>query len=249
VKQSCRTESKCCASYIQTLVMRVVFAAFALSGLATGSGPACTPIYPQACTSENFCETIGLGVWISVDNATDLPGTAIDGGRRYTLGQKDKDFKKNITAPNGGYCLAKNPPISDNCSRNATLCNSMESCMYRTDTGRWFRDDISSTCVSNCSHPLVFCDKNRCDSTMGCTWFIKSQSNADECFCYENPGIYGNPPKKPSLTWIFWDQPWSLLAFIPACIAALALGYYIFVFNIKPLWAKCCKKKPANSQA
>ena len=209
----------------------------------------CTPIYPQACTSESFCENIGLGVWVPVANGTYIPGTAIDGGRRYTLGQNDEEFTSIIYAPNGGYCTAKNAPISDNCSSNATLCNSMENCMYRDNGGgRWFKGDTSSACVNNCSHPLVFCDEGRCGSTMGCTWFIKSQSNADQCYCIENPGIYGYPPKRPSLTWIFWDQPWSLLAFIPACIGVLALGYYVFIYNILPLIRSCKKKKPINAQ-
>jgi len=202
----------------------------------------CSQLYPQTCTNSADCEAIGNGVWIPVENATDLPGTALLGGRRYTLGQTDEEFTTTIYAPNGGYCTRSLVAASTNCTSNATLCDTMDHCMY-SGNGRWFHGDSSSTCVSNCSHPLVYCDEGRCGSTMGCVWFIQSQSTSDQCFCRENPGIYGNPPKPPSLTWIFWDQPWSLLAFIPACIAVLALGYYIFIFNIRPLWQKCRKPK------
>jgi hypothetical protein len=121
----------------------------------------------------------------------------------------------------------------------------MDFCFYRAaGAGRWFHTNESSYCVSNCSSPLVFCDQNNCQSTLGCSWFVLTQSNEDQCFCIDNPGIFGNPPARPKLSWIFWDQPISMPIFVIAVIAAIALLYNIFVTNVKPFFNKLLKKRP-----
>jgi hypothetical protein len=207
------------------------------------SGGVCGVGSPQECTDESSC--VGAsGIWVPVADAVEVPGTAVQGGRRYTLGQSDEEFTTVISAPNGGYCTRQLSGISTECQGNATECLTMDSCFYRNNGGRWYRSSESETCVDNCSHPLVFCDKSRCQSALGCSWFIKTQSNSDQCFCIENPGIYGNPPARDKLGWIFWDQPVSLPIFIIAIIAGLAIAWNVWVFNIKPFFLKIFKKKP-----
>ncbi len=197
----------------------------------------------QECTDEASC--VGVqGVWIPVANATDLPATAVDGGRRFTLGQSDAEFETIIFAPNGGYCTQPLSVVPQECQNNATQCDSLDSCYYRTNGGRWFRSSESQTCISNCSHPLVYCDKTRCETTLGCDWFVKTQSSADQCFCIDNPGLFGNPPKKARITWIFWDQPVSLPVFVIAIIAIIAIAWNIWIYNLKPFFLKVFKKKP-----
>ena len=212
-------------------------------GALAGSSATCIVGTPEECTTEDSC--VGAnGVWIPVAEALEVPGTAVQGGRRYTLGQTDAEFTTVITAPNGGYCTRQVPPIPANCESNSTHCETMESCFYRSSGGRWFRTAESETCVDTCAHPLVFCDQARCQATLGCGWFIKTQSNSDQCYCIENPGIYGNPPPKEKLSWIFWDQPASLPIFVIAIIAVIAILWNVWIFNIKPFFLKVFKKKP-----
>lgn len=208
---------------------------------------ACSSSNPQACINKQACISVS-GVWITVDPATFIPGTALVGGRRYTLTQTDNDFSTTISAPHGGYCTIASqiPPASPECEADAESCSSMDACFYRkSGSGRWFHTDASSYCMSNCSHPLVFCNKGNCQTTMGCSWFVLSQANADQCYCIDNPGIFGNPPPKTKLSWIFWDQPISMPVFVIAVIAAIGLLYKIFVTNVKPFFDKLLfKKKP-----
>ena len=180
-----------------------------------------------------------------VANATYIPGTALVGGRRYVMGQNDREFTHTISAPNGGYCTFPSVAVSEECEANEDMCDTMDSCFYRTaGAGRWFHAAESTRCVSNCTHPLVFCDKGRCASTMGCSWFIKSQANVDQCYCIDNPGLNGNPPAKPRMTWIFWDQPVSIPIFVIACIAVIGIAYNVWLFNLKPFFARVFKRKP-----
>ena len=216
---------------------------FSVASETMGGSITCNPVNPEVCTDEESC-TAATGVWIPVAPATYIPGTAVGGGRRYTLEQSNSAFTSTIAAPNGGYCTLGTSPISENCQVNATFCHSMNGCMYRNDTGRWYHSLQSEACISTCSDPLVFCDQSRCQSTMGCSWFIKTQANSDQCYCMDNPGIFGNPPAPPSMPWAFWDQPWTLPIFIIAVIAGLAILYQIFIFNVKPFFHKIFKKKP-----
>lgn len=209
--------------------------ALGVSG-ASSSAVTCSASYPQACDSETSCST-AAGVWIPVNNATYMPPSALLGGRRYTIGQSDAEFATTIYAPNGGYCAEPVPAVSNNCDSNVTYCGTMGECFYRNPTaGRWFQDSSSSLCVSNCSDPLVFCSESRCGATFGCTWFVKTQSTEDECYCLEDPGIWGNPAPPASMSWIFWDQPASLPIFILACFGLIGLGYNVYIHNLRPLW-------------
>lgn len=199
---------------------------------------ACSTTHPQACATEPTCSSIS-GIWIPVTNATYIPPTALLGGRRYTIGQSNSEFETIIYAPNGGYCTPGAPVVDSNCDANITYCGSMGDCFHRgSGAGRWFQDTTSSSCVSNCSNPLVFCDQTRCKATFGCTWFVKTQATEDQCYCLEDPGIWGNPAPPAPLTWIFWDQPASLPVFILACIALLGLAYNVYIHNIRPLWQR-----------
>lgn len=210
-------------------------------------GESCSAQKPQLCTNSSAC-TDNSGVWIPVDPATYIPGTALVGGRRYTLTENDDQFAKQIVAPNGGYCTlaySSTQSVSAQCEENNELCTSFDECFYRkSGPGRWFHTDISSFCVSNCSHPLVFCDKTNCQTTLGCSWFVLSQSTDDQCYCIDNPGIFGNPPPRPKLNWIFWDQPISMPVFVIAILAALGILYNILVTNVKPFFEKLLNKKP-----
>ena len=206
--------------------------------------PACSPDAVTMCVDETSCTT-ATGVWVPVANATYIPGTALVGGRRYVMGQNDREFTHTISAPNGGYCTFPSVAVSEECEANEDMCDTMDSCFYRTaGAGRWFHAAESTRCVSNCTHPLVFCDKGRCASTMGCSWFIKSQANVDQCYCIDNPGLNGNPPAKPRMTWIFWDQPVSIPIFVIACIAVIGIAYNVWLFNLKPFFARVFKRKP-----
>ena len=198
---------------------------------------------PQDCGDEASCVGVS-GVWVAVADGIDSGATAVQGGRRYTLGQTDEEFETVVSAPNGGYCTRELASIPSSCSNNATQCTNMGDCFYRPDGGRWFHSDAGETCVSNCSHPLVYCDQTRCGQTLGCGWFILTQLNADQCYCIENPGIYGNPPARAKLSWMFWDQPASLPIFILAIIAILAIVWNVIQFNIKPFFRKVFKPKP-----
>jgi len=216
--------------------------ALMLGAAALGSST-CIVGTPEECTTEATC--VGAnGVWVPVADALEAPGTAVQGGRRYTLGQSDSEFTTVISAPNGGYCTRQVSAIPSNCEANSTLCESMESCFYRSNGGRWFRTAESEACIDTCTHPLVFCDQTRCEATLGCGWFVKTQSNSDQCFCIENQSIFGNPPAKEKLSWIFWDQPVSIPIFVIAVIAALAIAWNVWIFNIKPFFLKVFKKKP-----
>lgn len=211
--------------------------------VAAGGSGTCIVGTPEECTSEATC--VGAnGVWVPVADALEVPGTAVQGGRRYTLGQTDSEFTTVISAPNGGYCTREISAIPATCESNFIHCESMESCFYRQAGGRWFRSTQSQACVDKCAHPLVFCDQARCESTLGCGWFVKTQSNADQCFCIENPSIFGNPPAKEKLSWIFWDQPVSLPIFVIAIIALIAIAWNVWIFNLKPFFLKVFKKKP-----
>ena len=206
-------------------------------------GSVCSNSLPQACDSDDACSGVS-GVWVPVVNATYIPGTALVGGRRYTLEQSDSEFTQTVSAPNGGYCTSAVTAPSAACEGNATLCESMDACFYRqAGAGRWFHSVSSETCMPTCAHPLVFCDKSNCQSTMGCDWFVKTQSNADECYCIDNPGLFGNPPAKPRVTWIFWDQPWSIPIFVFACIAGVAVLYNVWIFNLKPFFRRALDKR------
>jgi hypothetical protein len=203
----------------------------------------CDVTNPEVCTTETSCSVAG-GIWIPVAPAEYIPGTAVQGGRRYTLEQSNSEFTQTISAPNGGYCTLPVSTPSEACQNNATLCLTMGDCFYRTDTGRWYHTSSSELCVAACSDPLVFCDESRCSSTLGCSWFIKTQANSDQCYCTDNPGIFGYPPAPPDLSWAYWDQPWSLPIFILALIAAVAILYQVYVFNIRPWFHKLIKKRP-----
>jgi hypothetical protein len=212
-------------------------------GALTGTSATCLVGTPQGCSDEASCVGVN-GVWVPVANALDIPGTAVQGGRRYTLGQSDEQFTKVISAPNGGYCTKQVSPVTAECEADYNKCETMEGCFYRQQGGRWFHTSTSETCVNTCAHPLVFCDKARCQSTLGCGWFIKTQSNADQCYCIDNPGIFGNPPAPPKMTWIFWDQPVSIPIFVIAVIALIAIAWNVWIFNLKPFFLKVFKKKP-----
>jgi hypothetical protein len=215
-----------------------LFALIPLIPLGSSSIVTCSSSYPSACDSEQSCAGVA-GVWVPVANATYIPPTALSGGRRYTLSESDSEFTYTISAPNGGYCTFPLPPVNSNCESNVTLCGSMGDCFYRdSGAGRWFEADNTGQCITNCSSPLVFCDESRCGSTFGCSWFVKTQSTANQCYCIDNPGIFGNPPPPESLSWMFWDQPASLPVFIFAVIAIIALGYNIYIHNLRPLWRK-----------
>lgn len=214
-----------------------VFSSFALTN-------ACSVASPQSCTSEATCAGAS-GIWVPVTSALDLPATAVDGGRRYTLGQSDEEFEKVIAAPNGGYCTSLlRSEVPQPCQDEASECTSLDDCFYRQSGGRWYRSSKSQMCVATCAHPLVYCDKARCGATLGCGWFVKTQSSEDQCFCIENPGIFGNPSPKQKVTWMFWDQPISIPIFVLAVIAALGIAWNVWVFNIKPFFLKVFKKKP-----
>ena len=209
-----------------------LFIAICLFALSESS---CVPSTLEECTSESTC-TQAAGVWVPVADATYIPGTALAGGRRYTLGQSDSEFSTTISAPNGGYCTRPVSTVPSECESNASACASMGDCFYRSSgRGRWFQTEASMACVATCSDPLVFCDKSRCESAMGCSWFVLTQSNADECYCMDNPGVFGNPPEPAKITWIFWDQPGTLPIFIIAILGGLGIAYYVFIFNLMPL--------------
>ena len=223
--------------------MQIISALPYLSVAVLGD-PTCSLVTPQVCRSEQACVAAG-GYWIAVTPAIYIPGTAVQGGRRYTLEQRDAEFTNTISAPDGGYCTHTSPAISQECASDATLCSSMDACMYRSQVaGRWFHSGSSDFCVPTCDHPLVFCDKSRCQATMGCSWFVKTQSNADQCFCIDNPGINGNPAARPKITWIYWDQPYAIPIFVFAVQGAAAVLFYAFVHNIKPFFERIFKQKP-----
>jgi hypothetical protein len=73
---------------------------------------------------------------------------------------------------------------------------------------------------------------------------VLSQSTDDQCYCIDNPGIFGNPPPRAKLNWIFWDQPISMPVFVIAILAALGILYNILVTNVKPFFDKLLNKKP-----
>jgi hypothetical protein len=148
----------------------------------------------------------------------------------------------------GGYCLGSVsalPVASPECEADPRMCVTSDECIYtrKAGPGRWLMDPESRaySCVGSCDHPLVFCDKGRCQATLGCSWFVKMQAPDDECFCRTDPGFdravgSSRPVTTPrpvandaDMFLIQYPVSWVLAVF--AVTGLFAIAYHFVRFN------------------
>lgn len=203
-------------------LMQFFILLFALPNTIMGRSSTCSDIHSE---------------WIPIEEKIHIPGTALAGGRQYTMEEEEWEFSNKIFHPDGGVCLAKHVPVESECDSNASKCLDMQSCIHRNG-GKWMyweeTNSVLSGCFSECSDPVLFCHKVRCDATSGCKWFVKTQSNNNECFCQdENKQIHVE--KK---IWKFWHQPLAVPVFLLAIVSAGWIVYNIWLFNLRALFRR-----------